>query len=251
MRVKLELSTVIINLNFDFAVQDTDTALSPCRSVLEFGEECSGVDDTLCFEQQVVSLVRVVVQDMNSVLVVVYKELGKEFRSERRRRQEQLELCSLVLQAVTNFQRTPSETHVFYIAFQGFVACQFIFFLVDRYQRVFLNPVDILSGPFFSILLVARHAICFTHRSKPFVTVKLPTQFVVLYRPVFPVDVLSVVERWLVAFMYEECMLHSVVGPLLLFLTDSNLIQVNIRSLDVGTCAVIIEQCLCSIFVFS
>ena len=188
---------------------------------------------------------------MNSVLVVVYKELSKEFRSERRRRQEQLELCSLVLQTVTNFQRTPSETHVFYIAFQSFVACQFIFFLVDRYQRVLLNPVYILSCPFFSILLVARHAICFTHRSKPFVTVKLPAQFVILYRPVFPVNVLTVVERWLVTFMYEECMLHSFVGPLLFFLTDSNLIQVYIWSLDVGTCAVIIEQCLCCIFVFS
>ena len=98
------------------------------------------------------------------------------------------------MQTVAHFQRTPCETCVFHITFQLVVTGHFILFLVDLHQRVFLDPVDVLFGPLYGVFLVAAYTIGLAHGSKPFVAVQLPAQFVVLYRPVSPVDVFTVVE---------------------------------------------------------
>ena len=92
VRVELELSAVVIHLYVDFTVHDVDTALSPGSSLFEFGEESAGVDHTLCLEQQVIALCRVIAQYMDGMFVVVYQKLGQELRGERGRREEQLEL---------------------------------------------------------------------------------------------------------------------------------------------------------------
>ena len=92
VRVKLELSAVIVYLYIDFTVHDVDTALSPGSCFFEFGEESSGINHTLCFEQQVITLLGIITQYMYGMFVIVYQELSQELRCERGRREEQLEL---------------------------------------------------------------------------------------------------------------------------------------------------------------
>ena len=88
MWVEFELSAVFVYLYMNFTVQNIDTAFSPCRSIFEFREESTGVDHTLSFKQQVVTLIRVVGKDVYSMFVIVHQEFCQEVRSERRRRKE-------------------------------------------------------------------------------------------------------------------------------------------------------------------
>ena len=92
MRIELKLSAVFVYLYSDFTVQDIDTALAPCGCLLEFREEDTSIHDALCFEQQVISLIGIILKNVNGMFVIVQQELSKELRSKRRRGDEQLEL---------------------------------------------------------------------------------------------------------------------------------------------------------------
>ena len=251
MRVKFKLTAIVVNLYVYFTVQNVNTTFSPGRSFFKFREECTCINHTLSFEQQVITLIRVISQNMYGMFMIVHQKFSQEIRSERRRGEEQLELCSLILQTITYFQRTPCETYIFHFAFNLTVTYQFIFFLVHLHQRILFDPVDVLVCPFFGIFLVTRYTVCLTHRSKPFMTVQLPAEFIVFHRPVLPVDIFSVVVRRLITFMNKECMLQSVVRPLLFFFADSDLFQINIRSLHIRTGTVVVEQCFCGILIFA
>ena len=110
MRVKFKLTAIVVNLYVYFTVQNVDTAFSPGRSFFKFREECTCINHTLSFEQQVITLIRVISQNMYGMFMIVHQKFSQEIRSERRRGEEQLELCSLILQTITYFQRTPCET---------------------------------------------------------------------------------------------------------------------------------------------
>ena len=73
--------------------------------------------------------------------------------------------------------------------------------------------------------------------------VELPTEFVVLHRPVSPVDVLAIVERRLVALVNKECVLEGVVCPFLLFFVDFHFFDVSdFRSAYPFPTAVVFEK---------
>ena len=110
--------------------------------------------------------------------IKVYEELSKEFRGKGRRVNEKLKLDRLVLQAVAHFERTPCKTLV----------------LVVAGVRILADPVDVLLCPLDGIFLIAAYTISAAHRYEPFVAVELPAKFVILYRPLLPVDVLSIIE---------------------------------------------------------
>ena len=74
---------------------------------------------------------------------------------------------------------------------------------------------------------------------------KLPTQLIVFYRPVLPVDIFAVVVGRLIAFMYKEGMLQSIIRPFLFFPGYDEVFQVYIRMCNTGTATVIIQQFLC------
>ena len=86
MWIKFELSAVFVYLYMNFTVQNI--AFSPCRSIFEFRKESTGVDHTLSFKQQVVTLIGVISKDMYSMFVIVRQEFCQEVRSERRGRKE-------------------------------------------------------------------------------------------------------------------------------------------------------------------
>ena len=67
---------------------------------------------------------------------------------------------------------------------------------------------------------------------------KLPTQLIVFYRPVLPVDIFAVVVGRLIAFMYKEGMLQSIIRPFLFFPGYGEVFQVYIRMCNTGTATV-------------
>ena len=77
-------------------------------------------------------------------------------------------------------------------------------------------------------------------------TVKLPAEFVVLNRPVSPVDVFPVEEGRLVALVGKELVLKSLIGHLLVLLADFHLLRVpDFGSADVLAASVVIQQGRC------
>ena len=187
------MSSVIIHLDIDLPVQHLHTALAPGLGLLELREECSCVEHALSFEQQMVSLLRIVADDVFGMSVVVHKEFGEELGCEGRGVDEKLELDRLVLQTVAHLKRPPCITAVFSIILELAVVCYLIFGLADLHIRILSDPVYVLLGPLYCIFLVSAHAVCPSHRGKPLVTMKLPAKLVVLHRPVAPVDVFPIV----------------------------------------------------------
>ena len=155
------------------------------------------------------------------------------------------------MQTVAHFQRTPCKTYVFHFTFKFAVTQHFIFFFIHLHQRILFYPVDILMSPFFGIFLITGYTVSLTHRSEPFVTVQLPTEFVIFHRPILPVDVFSIIIRRLITFVYKESMLQRVVCPFLFFFTDSDFVQIDIRSFYVCTCAIVIKQSFGCIRIFT
>ena len=245
VRVQLELASVIVDLHLDLPVQDIHPALPPYRSLFEFREECPRIDHPLRLEEQVVPLLGVVVQDMVCMPVVVHQKLRQELRGKIRRVYEKLELETLVLQPVAHFQRSPCETHVLGRPLHFPAAHQFILLLVYLHERVLPDPVHILESPLFRVFFVTAHPVGIPHRRKPFVTVELPAQFVVPYRPILPVYILSVIERWLVSVMHIEGVFQGLICPFLLFLADFYLVYVlNLRRFDIAA-AIVLQKCRC------
>lgn len=148
---------------------------------------------------------------------------------------------------MAGFQRTPCEAYIFNGSFYFTRACNLIFFLVYRYQRILFYPIQILAGPFLGIFFVFADSIRLSHGGEPFMPVKLPTKFIILNRPVLPVDIFAVVERRLVAIVYIERMFQCLIRPLLLTLADVQVVKVDGRVYN--SFAMIIQQCLgCFIF---
>ena len=73
--------------------------------------------------------------------------------------------------------------------------------------------------------------------------VELPTEFVVLHRPVLPIDVFAVVVRGLISFVNKEGVFEAVVCPLLFFFADFYLGDIgDIRMVHAGAGAIVFEK---------
>ena len=64
VRVQFILTAVRVNLFFYFTVQNAYPTLSPSGCLFKFREKCTCIDHTLCFEQQMVALIRVIAQNV-------------------------------------------------------------------------------------------------------------------------------------------------------------------------------------------
>ena len=180
---------------------------------------------------------------MLRVSVVVYEEFRKECRGEIRRVYEKLELETLVLETVAHFERPPCKAAVLRICLELRVIRYLIFIPAYLHQRILVYPVHILGYPFLCIFLVSAYPVGISHRGEPFVAVELPAQFVVLDRPVSPVDVISVVERRLIAVMCEKSVIEGIVCPLLLLSVDFDFLYVtDFRGKDAGAVSVIVQE---------
>ena len=72
---------------------------------------------------------------------------------------------------------------------------------------------------------------------------KLPAELIVLDRPELPVDILSIVEGRLVALVYEESVLQSLVCPLLLIIVYLYLGDIlDVSCDDSFTCLEIVQK---------
>ena len=237
------MAAVREHLLLNFAVENVHTALSPALGFLEFREEGTCHKHTLSLEEKVVALLGPVVGNVVGVAVVVNKELGEELRSEGRRVDEELELHTLVLQTVTHFERPPGIAGIFCILLKLGICIDFIFGLVNYHERVLANPVDVLFGPFHGVFFITAGAVCKAHRHKPFVAVQLPAEFVVLNRPIAPIDVFAIEIRRLVTLVGEELVLQGLVSPFLLFLVDFHLLDItDIRCADALAVTVVVQK---------
>ena len=239
------LSAVIVYLLLDFTIQDIDSAFSPNGGIFQFRKENTGINHTLGFKQQVVTFCRIIFQEMYAMAVIIDDKLGQELRSKRRCGTKQKELAGLVLQTVADFQLPPCKIYIVGIFLYLTGTDKFELILLHVHQRVFLNPIHILMYPLLCIFLISGDTVCLAHRRKPLMTMKLPTQLIVFYRPVLPVNIFAVVVGRLIAFMYKEGMLQSIIRPFLFFPGYSEFFQVYIRMCNTGTATVIIQQFLC------
>ena len=182
---------------------------------------------------------------MCAMAVIIDDKLGQELRSKRRCGAKQKKLAGLVLQTVADFQLPPCKIYIVGIFLYLTGTDKLELFLLHVHQRVFLNPIHILMYPLLCIFLISGDTVCLAHRRKPLMTMKLPTQLIVFYRPVLPVDIFAVVVGRLIAFMYKEGMLQSIIRPFLFFPGYDEVFQVYIRMCNTGTATVIIQQFLC------
>ena len=148
---------------------------------------------------------------------------------------------------MANFEWTPSKASVLDICLKALLVLHLKLVVCYLYQWILLNPVEILFLPLNGILLVLGLAVYLTHRCKPLVAVQLPTKLVVLNRPELPVDVLAIVVGRLVAIVYIECVLKSVVSPLAFALANLDVVEVDVRVDNAGTLSVVVEQGSCSL----
>ena len=63
-QVSMSTSAVRVNLFFYFTVQNAYPTLSPSGCLFKFREKCACIHHTLCFEQQMVALIRVIAQNV-------------------------------------------------------------------------------------------------------------------------------------------------------------------------------------------
>ena len=141
---------------------------------------------------------------------------------------------------MARLQRTPGETHILRLALG--IVLQLIKCLWYLHQRILLYPVGILKHPLAGILLVSRQAVSLSHGCKPFVAVQLPAQFIVLHRPIAPVDVFPVIERRLVSVVHVESMFQRIVRPATFALAERKMFQVQVGRRHTRPRAVIRQQ---------
>ena len=242
--IQLELHPVGIDLHADLAVENLDAAATPLLRFAELREIDAREQHPLGFEQQVVALLGVVVQDVVGVLAVGAQEEVEEPGREARRMNRQRELRQQVLQTASGLHRTPCEADVLLFGGDFGRGSSRSLQPFDAVQRVFLHPVGVLVHPGVDVFRVARGVVTLGQRNEPVVAVQLPAQFVVLHGPVAPVDVVAVEIRGLVALVGVEFVLQGFVGLLLLELVHLDVLQVEAEEFDGLARAEIFQQFL-------
>ena len=149
-------------------------------------------------------------QDRN-VPVVRAQEFHQELRSEMLRVQEKGELHRPPQQAYPYLQGPPGKAFVGGVDLEGTAAHRALLIDVERLVWVLLHPVPEFVHILPDVFFLTRAAVRLPERGPPALAVQLHPHLDILYRPVFPVDVSSVIPDGILQDV--ECVLQGVVGP--------------------------------------